>query len=103
MIQTYLHLSGRDHDVSILKTYEIEVKEDSSIDSERPLNFPRSNEPKDKITRLCWKCGTIPDKTLINEKLKEEAPLIEKNLLNFDILDQSTKKIIVSFPLEFKD
>ncbi|QRF75149.1 Site-specific recombinase XerD [Thermoplasmatales archaeon] len=52
MTQTYLHLSGRDHNMAILKVYGIEVKEDSSIDSERPLNCPRCNEPNDKITRF---------------------------------------------------
>ena len=103
MTQTYVHLSGRDQDRAILKAYGIEVQDDAPIESERPLNCPRCNEPNDKIARFCWKCGMILDKTLSVRKLKEEAKVIEESVLNSDAVDGSAKSMVKEFPPEFKD
>lgn len=103
MTQTYVHLSGRDQDNAILKAYGIEVKDEGHIESERPSACPRCNEPNDKNARFCWKCGMILDKTLTEKKLSEEAREIESSLLESDVVDTPTKKIIESFPAEFKD
>lgn len=45
----------------------------------------------------------ILDKTLTNDKLKEEAAAIEKTVLESGDVDESTKSILESFPPEFKD
>jgi integrase len=103
MTQTYVHLSGRDQDKAILKAYGIEVKEEKPIESERPSSCPRCREPNDPKARFCWKCGMILDHSLTEKKLKEEAKEIENTLLKSNVVDQPTKRIIESFPDEFKD
>ncbi|MCL5439619.1 MAG: site-specific integrase [Candidatus Thermoplasmatota archaeon] len=103
MTQTYVHLSGRDQDRAILKAYGIEIKDEKPIEASMPLVCPRCNEPNDKINRFCWKCGMILDKTLTEKKLKEEAKEIEDSLMKSDAVDGSTKKIIETFPSDFKD
>ena len=59
-----------------------------------------SHVPK---ARFCWKCGMILDKSLTEGKLKEEAKQIEDTLMKSEVVDTSTKKIIESFPADFKD
>lgn len=103
MTQTYVHLSGRDQDKAILKAYGIEVQDDAPIESERPLNCPRCNEPNDRIARFCWKCGMILDKTLSDKKLQEEARVIEESVISSTVVEDSTKSLVKSFPPEFKD
>jgi integrase len=103
MTQTYVHLSGRDQDKAILKAYGIEVKEEKPIESERPSSCPRCREPNDPKARFCWKCGMILDHSLTEKKLKEEAKEIENTLLKSNVVDQPTKRLIESFPDEFKD
>ncbi len=103
MTQTYVHLSGSDQDNAILKAYGIEVKEEKPIESQRPSPCPRCKEPNDPKARFCWKCGMILDKTLTEKKLKEEAKEIETSLMKSEVVDDSTKKIIETFPSDFKD
>ncbi|AKA48712.1 hypothetical protein IX51_05915 [uncultured archaeon] len=103
MTQTYVHLSGRDQDNAILKAYSIDVKDEGLIQSERPSACPRCNEPNDRNSRFCWKCGMILDKTLTNEKLKEEADKIEESVLESEAVDDTTKSMIKSFSPEYKD
>ncbi|MEM3488954.1 MAG: hypothetical protein QXO75_04775 [Nitrososphaerota archaeon] len=103
MSHTYVHLSMRDQDNAILKAYGIEVKEGKKIETEQPMKCPRCGEPNDQVNRFCWKCGMILDKTLTDKKMKEEAKEIESSLLKSQVVDNSTKKIIQEFPLEFKD
>jgi hypothetical protein len=45
----------------------------------------------------------ILDKSLTEEKLKEEAKRIEDTIMRSEVVDTSTKKIIGSFPADFKD
>ena len=45
----------------------------------------------------------ILDKTLTNDKLKEEAAAIEKTVLESGVVDDTTKSMIKSFPPEYKD
>ena len=45
----------------------------------------------------------ILDKSLTEGKLKEEAKQIEDTLMKSEVVDASTKKIIESFPADFKD
>lgn len=103
MTQTYVHLSGRDQDTAILKAYGIAVEDEGSIAAERPSACPRCGEPNDRGARFCWKCGMILDKTLTDEKLKEEAEKVEKSVLDSSVVDDKTKSMIRSFPPEYKD
>ena len=45
----------------------------------------------------------ILDKSLTEGKLKEEAKRIEDTIMKSEVVDTSTKKIIESFPADFKD
>ena len=47
MTQTYVHLSGRDQDIAILKAYGIAVKKEKPIESQKPSLCPRCKEPND--------------------------------------------------------
>lgn len=80
MTQTYVHLSDREQDKTILKAYGIEVQDDTPIESDRPLNCPSCNEPNDWIARFCWKCGMILDKPLSDRKLQEETKVIGEHV-----------------------
>ena len=103
MAQTYVHLSGRDQDNAILKGYGLQPKEEKLIESQRPSLCQRCREPNDPKARFCWKCGMILDKSLTVGKLKEEAKRIEDTIMRSEVVDVPTKKIIKSFPTEFKD
>ena len=103
MTQTYVHLSGRDQDNAILKAYGIAVKEEKPIESQKPSLCPRCREPNDPKARFCWKCGMILDKTLTNQKLREEAKQIESAIMKSEVVDAPTKRIVETFPDDFKD
>lgn len=103
MTQTYVHLSGRDQDNAILKAYGIQVKDEKTIESQRPSLCPRCREPNDPKARFCWKCGMILDKSLTEGKLKEEAKQIEDTIMKSEVVDAPTKRIVETFPDEFKD
>ncbi len=100
--QTYVHPSGRDQDNAILRAYVIEVKEERSIESQKPSLYPRCREPNDAKARFCWKCGMILDRSLTEKKLKEKAKQIEDKIVKSGIVDEPTKKLIESFSTEFK-
>ncbi|MDS0257132.1 tyrosine-type recombinase/integrase [Thermoplasmatales archaeon AK] len=103
MTQTYVHLSGRDQDRAILKAYGIELKDEKPIEEQKPVVCPRCKEPNDPKARFCWKCGMILDKTLTEQKLKEEAKQIEDTIMKSKVVDTPTKQIIKTFPDDFKD
>jgi integrase len=103
MTQIYVHLSGRDQDRAILKAYGIEIKDEVPIEAQKPLLCPRCKEPNDPKARFCWKCGMILDKTLTEQKLKEEAKQIEDTIMKSKVVDMPTKQIIKTFPDDFKD
>ena len=98
MTQTYVHLSGRDQDKAILRVYGIESKDEKPIKSDRQPGCLRCNEPNDRNTRFCWKCGMI-----LNNELTEKINLIENSVLESNVVEDSTKKLIETFPPEFKD
>ena len=103
MTQIYVHLSGRDQDNAILKAYGIEVREERSIESQKPSLCPRCREPNDPKAKFFWKCGMILDRSLTEEKLKEEAREIETAIMKSDVVDTPTKRIVETFPDDFKD
>ena len=103
MTQTYVYLSGRDQDVAILKAYGIAVKEEKPIESQKPSLCPRCREPNDPKARFCWKCGMILDRSLTEKKLKDEAKQIESAIMKSEVVDAPTKRIVETFPEDFKD
>ena len=103
MTQTYVHLSGRDQDNAILKAYGIAVKEEKPIESQKPSLCPRCKEPNDPKARFCWKCGMILERSLTEKKLKDEAKEIETAIMKSDVVDAPTKRIVETFPEDFKD
>ncbi len=103
MTRTYVHISGRDQDNAILKAYGIDVPEDKPIEINKPIVCPRCKEPNDSKSRFCWKCGMVLDKSITENKLKQEAKLIETSILKSDAVDTMTKEIVKGFPEDFKD
>ncbi len=45
----------------------------------------------------------IPDRSLTEKKLEDEAKQIEDTIMKSEIVDTPTKKIIETFPEDFKD
>ena len=80
-----------------------EIKEDNPIETQKPSLCPSCKEPNDPKARFCWKCGMILDKSLTEGKLKEEAKQIEDTIMRSEVVDASTKRIIETFPADFKD
>ena len=103
MTQTYVHLSVRDQDIEILKAYGIAMKEEEPIKSQKPSLCPRCREPNDPKARFCWKCGMILDRSMTEKKLKDEAKEIESAIMKSEVVDAPTKRIVESFPEDFKD
>ncbi len=103
MTRTYVHISGRDQDNAILKAYGIEVEETTPIETNKPMDCPRCNEPNDSKSRFCWKCGMILDKTLTENRLREEVATIENRIYKSGAVDSSTKDLMKTFPDDYKD
>ena len=60
-------------------------------------------EPNDPKARFCWKCGMILDRSLTEKKLKDEAREIESAIMQSEVVDAPTKRIVETFTDEFKD
>ena len=45
----------------------------------------------------------IPDRSLTEKKLEDEAKQIEDTIMRSEVVDMPTKKIIEAFPEDFKD
>ena len=71
--------------------------------SQKQSLCPRCREPNDPKARFCWKCGMILDRSLTEKKLKDEAKEIETAIMKSDVVDAPTKRIVETFPDDFKD
>ncbi len=62
MASVYVHLSGRDVDEALLKTYGIKVGDEKKREETlRPKNCPRCKVTNSPISKYCNKCGAVLD------------------------------------------
>jgi integrase/recombinase XerD len=73
MASVYVHLSGRDVDTALLKTYGLEDKRKDESSKLKPVKCIRCDQTNPPINDFCLKCGIV-----LNEKAKVEV--IEKDL-----------------------
>lgn len=57
MAKVYVHLSGRDQDVAILKAHGIKLEEGEEDQTTRPKQCPRCDAQNASNAKFCRKCG----------------------------------------------
>ena len=70
---TYIHLSGKEQDMAILKAYGFNI-EDEESQEKKPIKCPRCGELNISTAKKCKKCWIPLD---INEALKEQQESME--------------------------
>ncbi|MEW6584195.1 MAG: site-specific integrase [Nitrospirota bacterium] len=80
MASVYVHLSGRDVDEALLKTYGIKTGEEKKEEKFKPKNCPRCKTPGSPISKFCNRCGTVLDAGTVYEMENEREKA--DNLLN---------------------
>ncbi len=59
MASVYVHLSGRDVDEALLRTYGIKIGEEKKEETLKPKTCPRCNAISSPISKFCNKCGFV--------------------------------------------
>lgn len=90
MASVYVHLSGRDVDKALLKTYGISIDENRKEGSDlKPIDCPRCKEINHATNKFCQRCGMVIDEQMKDKiiqegfKRKEMDQMLEK-MLNSD-------------------
>lgn len=81
MASTYVHLSGRDVDKTLLKINGIEVPEEKRDKNLRALTCPRCKERNSPDAKFCSKCG---------------LPLDEKTAVRLNELSEKANKLLLT-------
>ncbi|MDD5551212.1 MAG: tyrosine-type recombinase/integrase [Candidatus Omnitrophica bacterium] len=72
MAATYVHLSGRDVDNALLRTYGIKLEEKVEPNELKPKVCPRCNEVNPATNQICAKCSMIIDERMRNKLIEDE-------------------------------
>ncbi len=71
---TYVHLSGRDIDKAILKTYGIEEGEQKKEKNVlKPIKCPRCEEVNEATNKFCRRCGRVIDEEAETELIRKDT------------------------------
>jgi integrase len=100
--KTYVHLSLRDQDRSILKGYGIEVKDDKKSMEERPKECPRCHSLNASNSMYCNRCALPLDVKLAID-LDEMKKKVESTIMESPTVDKSVKDLSKFFDPGFKD
>lgn len=73
MPSTYVHLSGRDVDSSVLSIYGIKEVEESQDSKLKAFDCPRCQEPNDSTRLYCGRCGLPFTEEVIKEERMESV------------------------------
>ncbi|MCW4009704.1 MAG: site-specific integrase [Candidatus Bathyarchaeota archaeon] len=93
MASTYVHLSGRDVDGSLLKLQGIKVETAESETAFRPTNCPRCNESNSPTSKFCKRCGAPLD-VATAVKVDETRAKADK-LMTFLIQDPEVLNLLI--------
>lgn len=97
MPSVYVHLSGRDVDNAILKTYGIEDTENDNQKSRlKPKECPRCNEVNEATSQWCKRCGSPLDEQAAAKAIKKDLERKEADeLLDKLIQDEEFKEVLL--------
>lgn len=94
MASVYVHLSGRDVDEALLKTYGITVKEEQKKEENlKPRTCPRCKVANSPISKFCQRCGTVLDVETVYTV--EEQRRNSDELMNKLMEDPEFKKLML--------
>ena len=93
---TYVHLSGKQTDMAILKAYGVEVQE-SGITEPKPVKCPRCGELNPSEGSYCRKCW-LPLTIEATLDLKEKEEHIQKELESKGMINPQVKALIENMP-----
>ncbi|MCX6778405.1 MAG: site-specific integrase [Candidatus Micrarchaeota archaeon] len=96
MASVYVHLSGRDVDEALLKTYGIKTGEAAKEETFRPKTCPRCKATNSPISKFCQKCGFVLDAETVIEieaNRKNADELLNELMKNDEIKAFLVKKI----------
>ena len=98
--QTYVHLTDKDVDSSILKAYGVEIKEKDHIKiDELPRVCERCGTINTSDAKYCKRCALPLDKSVLNELDQKESKAIEiLGNLDLDPVEQKLLEMIKSNP-----
>lgn len=93
---TYVHLSGKQTDMAILKAYGVEVQE-TGISEPKPVKCPRCGELNASDGSYCRKCW-LPLTIEATLDLKEKEEHIQKELEVKGMINPQVKALIENMP-----
>jgi integrase/ribosomal protein L40E len=93
---TYVHLSGKQTDMAILKAYGVEVQE-AGITEPKPVKCPRCGELNPSEGSYCRKCW-LPLTIEATLELKEKEEHIQKELESKGMINPQVKALIENMP-----
>lgn len=98
--QTYVHLTDKDVDNSILKAYGVEIKEKDHIKiDELPRVCERCGTINTSDAKYCKRCALPLDKSVLNELDQKESKAIEiLGSLDLDPVEQKLLELIKNNP-----
>ena len=98
MASIYVHLSGRDVDNALLKTYDIETDREKKKETVlKPKICIRCEEVNPPTNKFCSKCGLALDKETIVEIMKNDVERKEADkILDELIQDQNFRNLFLS-------
>jgi integrase len=98
--QTYVHLTDKDVDNSILKAYGVEIKEKDHVKiDDLPRVCERCGTINTSDAKYCKRCALPLDKSILNELDQKESKAIEiLGNLELDPIEQKLLEMIKSNP-----
>ncbi|KXB01604.1 hypothetical protein AKJ41_00970 [candidate division MSBL1 archaeon SCGC-AAA259O05] len=89
---TYVHLSGRDIDVTYNKIHGLE-KEEKDEAKLSPIECPRCDEMNDRGAKFCSRCG-LPMDSNVAERLQEDEEIAEELYTEDAEAEGSIRKLV---------
>ena len=96
MTSVYIHLSGKETDVAILKANGIKVEEEEPITEIKPTKCPRCKTDNSATNKYCKMCSMALDDQIKKKMIVEESKRLEVDSLMDDILqDKEILNILI--------
>jgi integrase/ribosomal protein L40E len=92
--RTYVHLSGRDQDNAVLRSYGIQVKEeDKRVRENAPAVCPRCKQKNPSSASFCHRCGSPMDLNKLKQ-FEENQRKIEESLRKRSDISQEMQTLL---------
>lgn len=98
MASVYVHLSGRDVDKALLKTYGIDINNGQEEESKlKPKDCARCNEKNPATNKFCLRCGMPLEKETIVEIIEKDLERKDADqILDKLLQDDEFKQVFIS-------